>query len=1099
MTVDADLVAVTESNLDSSILDSELVNSSWSILRRDRQLRNGAGFGGGVLLAVKSHLNLCRRPELETEHCEDLWASFTYRNANFNVCSFYIPPGSPDNLYMDFFTNVESKLHNLKGTVLILGDLNLNSASSTINAYFAYFLAVCGLVDINNVYHTHGGKLDVVLISESFENSEVRAGSDGLVQNADAYHPPLELTITLQNNTNNKNDLLPPSNINTKIDWNFSKADFALLYHLIAEESWNSILKENCIDDAVGAFYETMYSIFDRCVPRKTRPKRNIRRYPVWYNYDLIKDIEHKAYLHRLWKVTNDDNIYSIFSKLRASIKLRESQAYDCYIVKIQNGIKSNPLEFWRHVNNLRTTGGFVSQVSYQGNIFNGSEAAEAFGAFFSSVFLPGDPLLDPCSINSHNTALSANHVAIDNISESDIQIALTKLKENITITPNLLKMDSLEALKDFIKSKDNSRNFDNNSSVPDICKSEPCMLGVDEAGRGPVLGPMVYGVAYCPINQKKVLEDLGCADSKALTEEKRDAIFTKMLTEEDSLKNVGWAAEVISPNYISNSMYKRAKHSLNEVSMNSAIDLIKKVAESGANITEVYVDTVGPPEKYQARLSEIFPDYKITVAKKADSIYPIVSAASIVAKVTRDHAIKVWEFQEGLEMDHTEFGSGYPGDPLTKKFIREQIDHVFGYPMLVRFSWSTAELMLRDNAAACSFEEVEDPMAPKKASAGTKSISSFFATKTENGEPKKRKRHKFFQERFLTVAKSENCTGGGGNGHSSTDANGARWFANMGLFQLVVLLNVCVYVAAIVGPAGNSTKTVHKTDTYLEAYSKSRVEAEKAKQGVVIVTAKDGEKKIANRDDSFSGYDYSAPYSGSDSFSSSGPSNNYLPPSGSTYSQPDITYNAPTNTYGPPANTYGPPANTYGPPSNNYGPPANTYGPPANSYGLPSNSYGPPSNTGGPYPAPVYGPPKPLAPVYGPPMKPTYGIPYAGPSGFPGLGFLDKLAFKLDILTVAKLMLKFLIFKKLVTMLAVVCMLLVIPKLVSFKKDGGSSNSDDEDRQIGHKNLIELTSAHQLLERAMSVYGQQQPNCGVTCRVRRVIDDIYEFQPYFR
>ncbi|XP_049872321.1 ribonuclease H2 subunit A [Pectinophora gossypiella] len=310
--------------------------------------------------------------------------------------------------------------------------------------------------------------------------------------------------------------------------------------------------------------------------------------------------------------------------------------------------------------------------------------------------------------------------------------------------------MESLQALQHFIKTNDNSRNFVNSSDVPNICKSEACMLGVDEAGRGPVLGPMVYGVAYCPVSQKKVLEDLGCADSKALTEEKRDDIFTKMLTEVESLGNVGWAAEIISPNYISNSMYRRAKHSLNEVSMNSAIDLIKKVAESGANITEVYVDTVGPPEKYQARLSEIFPKYKITVAKKADSIYPIVSAASIVAKVTRDHALKVWKFQEGLDMDHTEFGSGYPGDPLTKKFIREQIDNVFGYPLLVRFSWSTAELMLQDKAATCTFEEVDDPTAPKKRN--TKSISSFFAAKTENGEPKKRKRHKFFEERYLTI-----------------------------------------------------------------------------------------------------------------------------------------------------------------------------------------------------------------------------------------------------------------------------------------------------------------------------------------------------------
>lgn len=76
----------------------------------------------------------------------------------------------------------------------------------------------------------------------------------------------------------------------------------------------------------------------------------------------------------------------------------------------------------------------------------------------------------------------------------------------------------------------------------------------------------MVYGVAYCPITQKDILKNLGCADSKALTEEKRDEIFTKMLTEQESLDNVGWAAEIISPNYISNSMYRRAKHSLNEV-----------------------------------------------------------------------------------------------------------------------------------------------------------------------------------------------------------------------------------------------------------------------------------------------------------------------------------------------------------------------------------------------------------------------------------------------------------------------------------------------------------------------------------------------------
>lgn len=292
---------------------------------------------------------------------------------------------------------------------------------------------------------------------------------------------------------------------------------------------------------------------------------------------------------------------------------------------------------------------------------------------------------------------------------------------------------------------------------------------------------------------------------------------------------------------------------------------------------------------------------------------------------------------------------------------------------------------------------------------------------------------------------------------HSSTAIDGDNFLrtvapglftTNMALLQCAVLFSLCVCASAIVGPAGNGTKTkIHKTDTYLDAYSKSRIDAEKAKQGVIIITAKDGEKKITNRDDSFSGYDYSPPYSSdSSSFSASGssgssglsgPSSNYSPPSNS-YGTPvkfesEITYNAPANNYGPPAQNHGPPAQTYGPPANTYGPPAPNYGPPAQNYGPPAQQYGPPI-------------PRPMPPVYGPP-KPSYGVPYA----VPGLGFLDKLSLKLDILTISKLMLKFLIFKKIVTMIAVVCMLLVIPKIISFKKGGdggggGGGGNDDED-----------------------------------------------------
>lgn len=254
------------------------------------------------------------------------------------------------------------------------------------------------------------------------------------------------------------------------------------------------------------------------------------------------------------------------------------------------------------------------------------------------------------------------------------------------------------------------------------------------------------------------------------------------------------------------------------------------------------------------------------------------------------------------------------------------------------------------------------------------------------------------------------------------------------------VILTLSVCVSAIVAPVGNTTKsTSQKSDSYLDAYSKSRIEAEKAKQSVIIVTAKDGEKKISNRDDSFQGYDYSPSYSSDTGFSSSGSSG--LP---SSFSSPSSSFSgssssySPSPTYGSPIKfesdiTYDAPPNSYGPPSHTYGPPAQTYGPPAPTYGPPPQSYGPPIH-------------KPLPPVYGPPLKPSYGVPY----GAPGLGFFDKLAIKLDILTIAKLLLKFFIFKKLVTMLAVVCMLLVIPKLISFKKDKDTNNDEDE-RKFGN------------------------------------------------
>lgn len=256
----------------------------------------------------------------------------------------------------------------------------------------------------------------------------------------------------------------------------------------------------------------------------------------------------------------------------------------------------------------------------------------------------------------------------------------------------------------------------------------------------------MVYGIAFCPKSKESILKDLGCADSKQLTEDKRDEIFVNTNQQEDPLAYIAWAVDIISPNEISTCMFRRSKKSLNEVSMESAINLIKKALELEVNVTEIYVDTVGPPEKYQAKLQAIFPDIKITVAKKADSTYPIVSLASICAKVSRDHALKVWEFREEIEVPEDGIGSGYPGDPVTKRFLKNP-EPVFGYPRIVRFSWSTAVNALVDNGGyIMEFEEDEEP-GKEKVKLASKKMTSFFKAEVP---VKMFKRHNFFKERCM-------------------------------------------------------------------------------------------------------------------------------------------------------------------------------------------------------------------------------------------------------------------------------------------------------------------------------------------------------------
>jgi ribonuclease H2 subunit A len=153
-------------------------------------------------------------------------------------------------------------------------------------------------------------------------------------------------------------------------------------------------------------------------------------------------------------------------------------------------------------------------------------------------------------------------------------------------------------------------------------------------------------------------------ADSKTLTAEKRDTLLAAIEGDD----TIGYLEDSITAAAIAGAMLGRQRVSLNAMAADSTCKLIRTVLAAGVNLHEIYIDTVGDPDKYKDKLSKEFPGIQFTVCPKADAIYPIVSAASIVAKVTRDRAAET-----------AESGSGYPGDPLTKAWLERNIHPVFG------------------------------------------------------------------------------------------------------------------------------------------------------------------------------------------------------------------------------------------------------------------------------------------------------------------------------------------------------------------------------------------------------------------------------------
>ncbi|TMS41034.1 MAG: ribonuclease HII [Methanobacterium sp.] len=194
-------------------------------------------------------------------------------------------------------------------------------------------------------------------------------------------------------------------------------------------------------------------------------------------------------------------------------------------------------------------------------------------------------------------------------------------------------------------------------------------VVGIDEAGRGSVLGPLVLCGVVIEEDRIKFLERIKVKDSKKISPKKRVVLSRKIrkITDYHLVKIQAHDIDILRANQVN----------LNQI---EKLGMRKIIEKSGANTCIVDCFDI-KPNRFKSELEGHYPDLNIIAEHKADDKYVVVAAASIVAKVERDNEILK------IKKEYKDIGSGYPSDPKTIQFLKNSHPDL---PEFVRKSWET-------------------------------------------------------------------------------------------------------------------------------------------------------------------------------------------------------------------------------------------------------------------------------------------------------------------------------------------------------------------------------------------------------------------------
>lgn len=191
-------------------------------------------------------------------------------------------------------------------------------------------------------------------------------------------------------------------------------------------------------------------------------------------------------------------------------------------------------------------------------------------------------------------------------------------------------------------------------------------VVGIDEAGRGSLIGPMVIAGIAIEENKLQLIRGLGVKDSKQLSRRKREDLFQLLQLYAEGFIVVKVYPEEIDVDNLNELEYRAMKKIINVLSVFSP--------------SKITVDKVGDAREVENEIFRI--GSQPNVVYKADVNFVEASAASIIAKVVRDRII------EELKRSYGDFGSGYPSDPKTVNWVKKLYKCNSPPPSIIRRSW---------------------------------------------------------------------------------------------------------------------------------------------------------------------------------------------------------------------------------------------------------------------------------------------------------------------------------------------------------------------------------------------------------------------------